>query len=309
MQTILGAGGAIGIELAKALPNYTNKVRLVGRSPKNVNESDELMTADLLDAKAILSAVEGSEVVYLTAGLTYNTKLWQRDWPIVMKNVLDACVAHKSRFVFFDNVYMIGGDNVNHITERSPFSPVSKKGKVREELNRMIFDSMNKHQLETIIARSADFYGPNVTTSIVMELMFKNLKKGKRPQWFGAPDKIHSNTFTPDAGKAIALLGNTLDTFGEVWNVPTDPTPLTGQDWANLFAEEMGGNAKLQILPKWMIKALGVFIPVMREFPEMMYQYDRDYFFDSAKFTERFNISATPAKEGVKATVAALKNS
>jgi hypothetical protein len=28
-QTILGAGGAIGIELARALPAYTNDIRLV----------------------------------------------------------------------------------------------------------------------------------------------------------------------------------------------------------------------------------------------------------------------------------------
>ncbi|MCB0684622.1 MAG: hypothetical protein KDC32_27455, partial [Saprospiraceae bacterium] len=31
MQTILGAGGAIGIELAKALPQYTDRIRLVSR--------------------------------------------------------------------------------------------------------------------------------------------------------------------------------------------------------------------------------------------------------------------------------------
>jgi len=33
MQTILGAGGAIGVELAKALPKYTSKIRLVSRNP------------------------------------------------------------------------------------------------------------------------------------------------------------------------------------------------------------------------------------------------------------------------------------
>ncbi len=39
MQTILGAGGSIGIELAKALPKYTTDIRLVGRNPKKVNDS------------------------------------------------------------------------------------------------------------------------------------------------------------------------------------------------------------------------------------------------------------------------------
>jgi hypothetical protein len=37
--------------------------------------------------------------------------------------------------------------------------------------------------------------------------------------------------------------------------------------------------------------------------PEMMYQYEREYFFDSSKFERRFNFSATTYKEGVRLTV------
>ena len=47
MQTILGAGGAIGKELARELHTYTNDIRLVSRNPKAVNKSDQLMSADL----------------------------------------------------------------------------------------------------------------------------------------------------------------------------------------------------------------------------------------------------------------------
>jgi len=37
--------------------------------------------------------------------------------------------------------------------------------------------------------------------------------------------------------------------------------------------------------------------------PEMMYQYDRDYFFDSSKFHRRFNVKPTSYEDGVKQTV------
>lgn len=46
MQTILCSGGAIGTELAKYLPNYTNQIRLVSRNPKKVNPTDELFSCD-----------------------------------------------------------------------------------------------------------------------------------------------------------------------------------------------------------------------------------------------------------------------
>jgi uncharacterized protein YbjT (DUF2867 family) len=42
MQTILGANGTIGSVLAKELTAFTDKIRLVSRNPKMVNETDEL---------------------------------------------------------------------------------------------------------------------------------------------------------------------------------------------------------------------------------------------------------------------------
>lgn len=52
MQTILGANGQIAIELARELQrNHTNDLRLVSRNPRKVNETDSLVSANLLDAR------------------------------------------------------------------------------------------------------------------------------------------------------------------------------------------------------------------------------------------------------------------
>src|SRR5690606_20714194 len=106
MQTILGAGGAIGIPLAKELKKYTDKIRLVARNPKKVNESDELFPANLINREQVFVAVEGSEIVYLTVGLKYSLKTWLMEWPMLMDNVISACKEHRAKLVFFDNVYM-----------------------------------------------------------------------------------------------------------------------------------------------------------------------------------------------------------
>ena len=308
MQTILGSGGAIGVELAKALKNYTTEIRLVSRNPKKVNDTDHLFPADLTDRNSVFSAVKGSEIVYLTVGLEYKTKVWQTSWPPLMKNVIDACIEFKSKLVFFDNVYMIGGDNVRHITEDSPISPASKKGEVRAALDRLIFDQVEKGTLQAIIARSADFYGDVKERSLLMEMVYKNLSQNKKANWFCNARVKHSFTYTPDAGKATALLGNTPDAYNQVWNLPTDPDNLTGEEWINLFAREMGKRAKYMVLPKFMARILGLFIPLMKEFPEMMYQYDREYIFDSTKFVKRFDIKPTPYLEGVKETLRVIHN-
>lgn len=70
-----------------------------------------------------------------------------------------------------------------------------------------------------------------------------------------------------------------------------------------LFSEEMEVNKKPMALPLWMVRLIGLFVPIMREMPEMMYQYDRDYVFNSDKFENQFGMHATPYPEGVRKTI------
>jgi hypothetical protein len=64
--------------------------------------------------------------------------------------------------------------------------------------------------------------------------------------------------------------------------------------------KEMNVNMNISTLPAWMVRLIGLFVPFMREMPEMLYQYDRDYVFDSSKFEKRFGIVATPYTQGVR---------
>jgi nucleoside-diphosphate-sugar epimerase len=303
MQTILGANGTIGSVLAKELTRYTDKIRLVSRNPRKVNESDELFPADLSDPGVVDRAVEGSDVVYVVVGFDYKLEVWEEKWPKFMRAVINACIKHNARLVFFDNVYMYDINEIHHMTEESQNNPPSKKGAVRKQLSQMIMDEVKAGKLMALIARSADFYGPDNDKSFVIEMVYKNLKKGMRANWFIDADKKHSFTFTPDAARATALLGNTDDAYNTIWHLPTDKNVLTGREFIGLFSKEMNVANKLFVLPLWIIKIVGVFVPVMKEMPEMMYQYDRDYFFDSSKFEKRFNFKTTTYPEGVKLTI------
>jgi nucleoside-diphosphate-sugar epimerase len=114
----------------------------------------------------------------------------------------------------------------------------------------------------------------------------------------------HSFTYTPDAAKATALLGNTSAAYNQVWHLPTASNPFTGKEWVHFIAREMGVKPKCQVAAKWMVRIIGLFVPVMREMPEMMYQYDRHYVFNSHKFEQRFNFIPTPYLEGIKNIIA-----
>jgi nucleoside-diphosphate-sugar epimerase len=306
MQTILGAGGIIGKELAKSLPKYTDRIRLVSRHPKKVNPSDEIVAADLVVAEQTLKAVQGSEIVYLTAGLPYNIKTWQSQWPVIMQNVIDACKKHGAKLVFFDNVYSYGRVD-GWMTENTAMHPSGKKGEVRKKIAGMILDEVGRGNLKAIIARAADFYGPNTPLSFVNVMVFDNIRQRKKAQWL-INDKVrHSLTYTPDAGKATAILGNTESAYNQVWHLPTDKNALTGEEFIGKVAKEFGLSPRYMVLSRWMVQMVGLFNGVVRESVEMLYQNDADYLFDSSKFENAFEFMATSYNQGIRDTVKSMK--
>ena len=307
MQTILGSNGVIGQNIAKTLPQYTNKIRLVSRQPKKVNETDELVVADLLIADQVNNAVKGSETVFLTAGILYRIKLWREQWPVIMNNVIEACKQHNSKLVFFDNVYSYGKVN-GWMTEETPYNPCSKKGEVRASIARKLLNETKTGNLQAMIVRGADFYGPQTPLSFLNAMVFENMAKGKKAQLMLNDSTKHSFTYTPDAGKATALLGNTASAYNQVWHVPTDKNALTGKEIVELAAQAFHIQPKYQVLPKWMIQMAGLFNADIKEAVEMLYQNENDYLFSSEKFEKAFpDFNITSYKEGIEQTAASMK--
>jgi nucleoside-diphosphate-sugar epimerase len=307
MQTILGSGGVIGNNLARALTAYTSSIKLVSRNPKKVNETDILDPADLTDAAAIDSVVKGSAIVYLVAGLPYKTTVWQKNWPVIMTNVISACKKNQAKLVFFDNVYAYGKVN-GWMTEETPLNPCSKKGEVRSAIASQLMDEVKKGNLQGMIVRAADFYGPKTPLSFITAMILDKLVKGKKAQLMLTDKTKHSLTFTPDAGSATALLGNTISAYNQVWHAPTDSAVITGKEFVELCAKELSVEPNYQVLKKWMMQMAGLFVPIIRETIEMLYQNESDYLFCSKKFENAFpDFRCTTYSEGVKACIADFK--
>ena len=298
MQTILGANGVIANNLSKHLPRYTNEIRLVSRNPKKINDTDQLMKADLLDAQQTADAIKGSKVVYLTAGIPYRTAIWRTQWPIVMQNVIDGCKRHNARLVFFSNVYPYGLVK-GKMTEETPFNPCSKKGEIRATIETSLLNELKNGNLLAQIVRAADFYGPHTPLSYLKVMVFDNLAKGKKAQWFISDQLKHSFTYTPDAGKATALLGNTDHAYNQVWHLPTDQNTLTGKEFMDMAAKAFGVAPNYMVLKKWMVQMAGLFIGDIKEMTEMLYQNEHDYLFDSSKFEKAFDFKLTTYQEGL----------
>ena len=301
LHTILGANGTIAAELIPVLQSNAQQIRLVSRNPQKVGRA-EIFQADMLNRDQVFQAVKGSDFVYLLVGLEYNRKIWKADWPVIMRNTIDACKAAGSRLIFFDNVYMYGRVN-GSMTESTPYNPCSAKGKIRAEIDEMLLKEMKSGGIKAMIATSADFYGPRTKkTSVAGIMIFEKMKSGKTAQWFVNAKQPHSFTYTPDAALALYMLAGNENSYGQTWHLPTAKPALTGNEFISIAAKYMHAKNKVQVLPKWLVGVIGLFVPVMKELGEMLYQNEFPYVFDSSKFEKAFQFKPTPYEEGIRKT-------
>ncbi|HNM24332.1 MAG TPA: NAD-dependent epimerase/dehydratase family protein [Saprospiraceae bacterium] len=301
MHTILGINGTSGPGLAAALKKQNIRVRGVSRRP--FNGDWEHVSADVTNLTDVMRVVDGSEVVYLLVGLEYDLAVWRRDWPAIMQNVIEACLMHKAKLVFMDNVYAYGLVK-GPMTEETPHRPNSEKGKVRKHIAEMLLDAVRNRGLKGCIARAADFYGPNCANSALNSTVFERFAAGKAAFVMGRADKIHTYTYTEDIGPALAILGTDERADGEIWHLPTSAERWTGKEWVEKAAEGFGVKPKYQTTPTFMLRLIGLFNKLFREMVEMNYQFTHDYVLSSVKFEQTFGVKPTNNAVGVARTVA-----
>lgn len=299
LHVILGAGG-LGTTLATDLLRRGARVRLVSRSATAVVTGAESTRADATDRVALDRAFAGASVVYQCAQPAYTR--WAQEFPGLQRTVLDATVRAGADLVIADNLYMYGDPEGSVIAESSPQNPGSRKGRVRKAMADAALDAHRAGALRVAISRPADYFGPGHDQS--SEAVFGNAVRGKRMQFLGRMDRLHSLSYIPDAAAAMAALGTTGAGWGAVW-IPPVQAALTQREFAERVWRAAGqaGPPKVAVLGTRAIRAIGLVVPLLRELAEMSYQYDKPFVVDSARFEKTFAATATPMHEAIAATV------
>ncbi|MFZ1909493.1 MAG: hypothetical protein WAU52_10480, partial [Burkholderiales bacterium] len=70
------------------------------------------------------------------------------------------------------------------------------------------------------------------------------------------------------------------------------------------FARGLGRRIPVGRVPKAVLRAAGLFVPLIRELNEMLYQWDEPFVVDDRRFRERFAVQPLPADTAARETVA-----
>lgn len=313
MHLIVG-DGVVGLAVAAELARRGLPLALASRTPPQLSQgappsSFPHRLVDALDLSRLLAVSADASHVYVTLGLPYETRVWQRDWPPIIENFIEAARRHRFKLVFFDNIYPYGPAPLQvPIAEDHPQQPSSSKGLVRKRLDDRLLQAAREDGLRVVIARAADFYGPHVRNSMLFHAAIERQLQRKRAQWLGNPDALHSYTYTLDAARALVMLALDDAANGQAWHLPTaEPAPTTRQ-LLDHSARLLGAPQGVQRLPRWIFALLKHVVPLLRELDEMLYQADDDYVFSSEKFMRRYpDFAVTPYAQGVPAMVDSLR--
>lgn len=296
--------GAVGRETAKLLVDRGDRLRVAQRSqPRGLLLEAEFIATDALNPGSLAQACEGAGAVICCLGFPYDSRIWQKQWPIAMTNLLAACERAKARFIFADNLYMYG-PQTEPLVETMPLTDYGRKPKVRADITKQWQAAHAEGRVEAVAVRASDFYGPDVPTSMLSNYCVKNLLAGEKAILPYPAVHRHALTYVPDFARAlVTLLDAPSGDYGQAWHVPNAPAKTYGQ-LIEQAAALIGVEPQMRVIPEVLLQMGGMFDRQTKELLEMRFQVERPYLVNAEKFSKRFWSDATSFDDGLKATIA-----
>lgn len=300
---ILGATGAIGIVLARALQEGGLPVRVVSRSEANLKRcfSDtikERVAADVLQASDTRRAIAGCDLVFNCIGFPGNQ---MHQHPVTARNIADAIEQTGARCVHISSYWSYLPTVRLPLNEQHPRT----NGSPWVQFRRAAEDVLQR--AGAAIVNLPDFYGPNVHTSTLQQALV-DATRGKPMSWIGAADTVHEYVYVPDVVHTAAMLARYRDAYGQRWIV-AGAGPITGRQVADIVSAVLDRPVKLRTASITLLRIVSLFNEALRGFMQMAPEYVKPITYDTTKLEGLINKPAlTRYAEGIAETLEWLTN-
>lgn len=301
VQHLIFGAGQVGPEIARQLTAAGEPVAIATRSGRDPGIPGVTSTrVDAADPAQVRASAAGVAVAYFACQPAYTD--WPSGFPPLVEGVLEGLRGTGTRLVVVDNLYAYGPTGGRPITEDLPWAATTRKGAVRARLATRFMEAHRAGDVPVAIGRASDFFGAGAVESSAGERFFDPILAGKTVRVIGDPDALHSHTYLPDFARALIELGCHDEALGEVWHVPTAEA-VSVRRFFEMAAAAVGTTPKLVPTSKPMLRLAGLFVPILREFPEMWYEFAEPFVLDSSKIQRAFGLRPTPLEESVQVTV------
>jgi nucleoside-diphosphate-sugar epimerase len=294
---IIGATGSFGAHALVALQRHGSTIRALARDPAAAERKCgermpvEWIAGDAMVADDVIVAAMGCEVIVHAANPP-GYKNWRGLAMPMLEATIAAARTSGARIVLPGNVYNYAPDAGEAIGEDAPQAPITRKGKLRVEMEAML-RAASAEGVRTLVLRAGDFFGPAAPNSALMWLTSR-----KATQVTGVYDTGrcgHDFAYLPDLAETLARL---LDRQAELADY--DVFHFRGhwlEDGRALgeAIRKVTGDERIPIraFPWWMIALASPFVGFLRELLEMRYLWSRPIGLDETKLAAFIDIPRT----------------
>jgi nucleoside-diphosphate-sugar epimerase len=288
-HVILGAG-SIGTNIARILTDRGESVLMVTRSGSGPEHPlVERVAADASDAERLSRLSRGAEVIYHAANPPAYT-MWEQMLPPIQTAVIAAAKANDAVLALTGSLYAYGKQPGGRMNEHTPLTAT---------------EQANSAGIRAFEARGSDYIGKNAV-GLYSLVIGPALESGKTAMMPGHLDMPHTFTYNGDMAKALVALAPDSRSWGRAWHVPSAPA-ITLRELARRYSAAAGKPpVKLFQLPRFVMRATGVFVPSAREMAEMDYQWYAPFHLDATETARTFDLTATDIDVAIREQVGAV---
>jgi nucleoside-diphosphate-sugar epimerase len=310
---VLGATGGVGGEVALALLQRGWHVRTLHREPERAARKAphlaqvQWATGDAMRREDVVAAAKGADVIVHGVNPP-GYRNWRGLALPMLENSIAAARASGARLVFPGTVYNYGPDAFPLLTERSPQNPLTRKGKIRVEMEQRL-ETASREGVRTLIVRAGDFFGPRTGNSWFAQGLVKPGRPVRSILYPGQADVGHAWAYLPDVAATIGqllereaeLADFDMFHFGGHWFD-------TGIGMAHAIQRVVGEpQPAIRRFPWPAVYAASPFVTTFREMLEMHYLWRRPVRLDNAKLVAFLGAEPhTPIDAAVRATLVGL---
>lgn len=279
---ILGASGKIGRHSRAAFERAGWRVRCFDRKRGNLTE-------DARGADVIVNGLNPPK---------YHD--WEHLVPAITRDVIAAAKASGATVIVPGNVYNLG-DRGGEWSESTPHRPTTKKGRIREAMER----AYEASGVRTIVLRAGNFIEPHGKDDVMALLFLRSIQRGKLlvP---GDPAVMQAYCYVPDWAAAAVALANKAEELGRFEDIPFPGHAFTAEYLREFLSAELGRDVTFSPFPWWLVTLLGPFWELAREMAEMRYLWNTPHTLSGSKLQHLLpDFRPTPLDEVLRSSLPA----
>lgn len=266
--TILGINGRIGQEAGRAFIAAGWQVTGLGRENRVAIPGVSFIAGNADVPEDVARAAAPSAVVLDAVNLPYDK--WDKGrFEQSLANRLAGLAGSGKTLLYPGNIYNFSASTLL-LTPDTPEQPVRDKGEIRVRLEQMLRRAATKDNLQVIVLRAPDFFGPGATGTVFDLMVLRDVKKGVL-LYPGNPAIGHSFAYLPDLARAFVRVAEARGNLERFERLHFSGQFKTGHDLARAVEKALGRPLAIRRINWLPYRIIGLFVPILREVIKMNY--------------------------------------